>query len=115
MERDPTGMATHYFQDHDAFVTGRGGVQTIERIRRRGDGGIEAESHGRRFEIVVDSFWNTDAIDLGCLQLQGGGHRAITTDDDERSYSQTIEHATRLCDDLGGDDGAIARANFGDE
>ena len=69
VERDPAGVTSHDFDDHDAFVAGRSGVQSIERVHHFGDGRIETERHRRRFNIVVDRFWNADAIDARLLHL----------------------------------------------
>ncbi len=70
VQRDPAGMASHHFHHHDAFVTGRRGVQAIERVHHHRHRGIETERHGRGFEIVIDRFRNADAVDPGLLQLQ---------------------------------------------
>ena len=69
MQRDPAGMTPHHLEDHDAFVAGGRGVQPVERIHHGRDRGIETESHRRRFQIVVDGFWNADAIDASLLKL----------------------------------------------
>ena len=72
MERDPAGVPTHHFEHHDAFVTRGRRMQAIERIGHGRDRGIETEGHRRRLKIVVDRFWNADAIDARFLQLQRG-------------------------------------------
>src|SRR6185312_1605975 len=43
VQRDPAGVATHYFDHHDAPVTGRRGVHPIERVHYDCDSGIESE------------------------------------------------------------------------
>ena len=63
MQGNPASMPSHHFDDNRTFVTCRGGMQTIERVHYRCHGGIETEGHGRSFQIVVDGFWNTHAID----------------------------------------------------
>ena len=87
----------------------------VERIGHGGDRGIETESHRRRLEIVVDRFWNADAVDPSLLELQRGRHRAVAADDDERLDLQPIEDLARLLDHLRGDDRALAGADLGDK
>ena len=80
---DPAGVASHHFENHDAFMTGRGGMEPVERVHDRRDGGIETERHCRRLEVVVDCLGNADAIDAGVLELLRCRHRAVAPDDDE--------------------------------
>ena len=84
MQRDPTGVTSHDFHDHNALMTSCGGMKPIERIDDDIDSGIESEGHGRCFEIIVDCFRNADAIDAGLLQLLSCDHRAVAADDDQR-------------------------------
>src|SRR6266404_170991 len=62
VESNPAGVSAHDFDDHHAFVACGSSVQSVERIHHFGDRGIETERHGRRFNVVVDRFWNADAI-----------------------------------------------------
>src|ERR1700726_4882279 len=43
VKRDPAGVTPHRFNDHDAFVTCSGGVQTIERVHYHRAPGIKSE------------------------------------------------------------------------
>ena len=43
MERDPAGIAAHHFDDHDPAMRFGRGVQSIDRIGREVDCGIEPE------------------------------------------------------------------------
>ena len=115
MQGDPPGVPPHHFQNHDALVAGRSGVQAIERVGDCGDSRVEAECHGGSFEIVVDCLRDTDAINPGLFQLKSGRHRAITTHDDQRCDLQTIQHTARLFDYLSGHDRALAAAHLGHE
>jgi hypothetical protein len=43
MQSNPSGMTSHYFKDHHAFMRLRRGVQAIERIGGDVERGDEAE------------------------------------------------------------------------
>src|SRR5439155_17147373 len=90
LQSNPPAMAPHHFHHISAFVTCGRGMQSIERVHHRRDRGIETEGHGRRLKIVVDRLWNAYATDSSLLQLQGGRHRAIAPDDDERFDARFI-------------------------
>src|SRR2546423_5988365 len=115
MQRDPPGVASHYFQNHDALMTGRGRVQRIDRIHYGCDRGIKTESHRRRFEVVVDRFGNADAIDAALLQLKGCCHRPVAADDNESVDSEGLQHLARVSDNAGRDVSAIAAPDLDDE
>ncbi len=115
MKRDPAGVASHYFNNHHALVAGRRCVQAIERVHHFRDRGIEAECHRRRFNVIVDCFWNTDAIDARFLHLHRRGHRAVAADDDERFHVELVQNFFRARDHVAGNYRAISGADFGDE
>ena len=106
------GMTAHHFQNHDAFVTRCGGVQTVARISDCGDCRIETERARGGFKIVVDRFRNANAIDARFLQLQRSGHGAVAADDDQRFDAILFQNATRIGDHFGVDDGAFTGADL---
>src|SRR5690606_16793747 len=99
-EGDPSGVAAHDFENHDALVAFRSGVQAVEPIDDGGDRGVEAEGHGRGAEVVVDGFRHADDGPALTEKLEAGGERAVSTDDDERADFQLVHRALRLRHDL---------------
>src|SRR4029079_4542567 len=92
VQRDPAGVATHYFDHHDSPVTRRRGVHPIERVHYDCDSRIESERRRSGFDIVVDCLRNANAINAGFLQLLRGHHRPIATDNDQRLYMKLIQY-----------------------
>src|SRR5882724_3909182 len=115
MQCDPAGMASHHFENHDSLVTGCGRMQPIERIHYGRDGRIETERHRRRFQVVVDRFWNADAIDARLLQLKRCGHRPVAAYDYESVDFERPQHFARIRDDVGSNVPEIAGPNLDDE
>src|SRR5215471_14709711 len=62
---DPSGVAAHDFDHHDALMRFGGGVNAIDGFHRGVDGGVEAETEVGAAEIVVDGLGN--AHDLNAL------------------------------------------------
>jgi hypothetical protein len=88
---DPAGVAPHYFDHHDAPMTDRRGVQSIERVHHHIDRRIKSEGRRCCFKIVVDGLRDSDAIDTGFLQLLSGHHRPVAAHNDQRLYPKLIE------------------------
>lgn len=91
MEGKPPCVSTHDFDDHDAVVTCRGGVDAVERFGGDGDGGLEAEGDLGPPEVIVDGFGDTDAVDASVGERFGSGHGAIASDDDEGFDAMDVE------------------------
>jgi len=72
-EGDPSGVAAHHFEDHDAFVAFGSGVEAIEGVDDGGDGAVEAEGHGGGGEVVVDGFGDADDGPAFAVELEAGG------------------------------------------
>ena len=56
LQRDPSRVPSHHFNDNDPPMAGRRSVQPIQRVHHNINGRIETERGCRRFEIVVDRF-----------------------------------------------------------
>src|SRR6266550_1523103 len=108
-------MASHHLDDHYAAVTGRGGMQSVERVHHHVNGRIESERGRRSFKIVVDCFGDTDAIDAGFLQLLRRHQRAVTADNNQCFYLKLGQYFFRICNYLCGHNAAIAGAGLGYE
>ena len=72
VERDPTRMASHHFEHHDALVAGGRRVEPIHGISHTGDSRVEAERHRGGFQIVVNSLGHADDGDAFLVELERG-------------------------------------------
>src|SRR5438067_410373 len=115
VESDPARVPAHYFDDHHAFVTCGGGVQSVEGVHHFRHGGVETECHCRCFDVVVDRFRDADAIDAGLLHLHRGRHRTVPADNDERFDIESVQNRFCTRDDFTGDNRAVAGSDFSDE
>src|SRR5438552_5010858 len=115
MQRYPASVTSHHFDNHHPFVTRCCGVQTIKRVHHFRHSRIESERHRRRFDVVVDRFRDTDAIDARFLHLHGRRHRTVPADDDERFDAEFVQNFFRARDDFARDDCTITGADFGDK
>ena len=115
VEGDPAGMTTHDLEDHDAFMAVGGGVQAVESVHHRGDGGVESEGHGGRLEIVVNGLGHADHWHSFLLDLEGGGEGTITSDDNEGAHVESFEGGFGLVHDFGRDPLDVVLADDGDE
>jgi hypothetical protein len=112
---DPAGVAPHYFDHHDAPVTDRRGVQSIERVHHHIDRRIKSEGRRCCFEIVVDRLRDSDAIDTGFLQLLSGHHRAVATHNDQRSHAKLGQDPFGAGNDFCGHNRPVPRTDFRDK
>ena len=71
LKGNPSGVASHDFQNDHSFVAGGGGVEAVERLGHAFHSGIESKCHGSRFEIVVDGFWDADNGEAGFVKQLG--------------------------------------------
>src|SRR5439155_5319294 len=115
VQRDPAGMATHYFDHHDSPVTGCRSMHPIERVHYDSDSRVESECCRSGLEVVVDGFGNPDAIDASLLQLLRRDHRTIAADNDQRPYLKLIQYLLGTCNDVLRHNRPIAGADFGNK
>jgi hypothetical protein len=87
LQRDPSGVTSHHFDDNDTPMTSRRSVQPIQGVHHHINRRIETERGSRRFEIVVDRLRYANAVDPGLLQLLRGHQRPVATNNDQRSHS----------------------------
>ncbi len=80
VQRDPSGVAAHHLDDHDAAVRFRRGVQAVDRIRSERHRGVEAEAAGCAPDVVVDGLRHTDDGNALQIELVRNRQRAVTAD-----------------------------------
>lgn len=84
VERDPSRVASHELDHHDAVMRRGGRVDTIERLSRDVDRGLESEGDVRAVEVVVDGFGDPDAVESLVRDFLCDGHGAVTPNDHQR-------------------------------
>src|SRR5438477_2305326 len=77
LQRDPSRVPSHHFDNHDPPMAGGRSVQPIQRIYHHINGRVETERYRRGFEIVVNRLRYADAVDAGLLQLLRSHRRAV--------------------------------------
>ena len=88
MERDPSCIAAHHFNDHDSVVRFSGCMEAIDRFCCHSDRTVESDS-GRGFDnVVVDGFWYSDERNPTLVESVGDGERSVTANDNERIERQ---------------------------
>ena len=88
VEGDPTGVAPHDFDDHDAVMGFGGGVDAVDGVGCDVDGGVKAEGDVGGGEVVVDGFGDADDGQSFLRQFEADLLRAIASDDDEGVHAQ---------------------------
>lgn len=83
VEGDPTGVATHEFDNHHAMMRRCGGMDTVEGFGGNMDSRLEAEGDVGAIQIVVDCFGDADAVEAFIGDRLGDRHGAVAADDDE--------------------------------
>ena len=74
--RNPAGMTTHHFDDHDAVMRFRSGMQTIDGVGNDRNCGVESERVVSAADVVVDCLGNSDERELMLFAKDGGQPRA---------------------------------------
>ena len=115
MQCYPAGVTSHYFDNHNAPVTDRRGVQSIERVHHHVDRGIESKRRRCRFEVVIDGLRDSDAIDTGFLQLLCRDQRPVAADNDQCLYAKLVQDLFGARNDFFGHNRSIPRADFRDK
>jgi hypothetical protein len=92
VRRDPSGVAAHDLDDHDALVALGGGVQPLERLGHHLDRGGEADRHLGGLEVVVDRLGHADDLGRAALdELLAERHRAVAADHDQPAQIEPRE------------------------
>ena len=82
---DPARVAAHHLDDHHPVVALGGGVQSVDRVGRDLDGGVEAERHVGADDVVVDRLRHADdRQSVFLVQPAGDAERAVAADHDQR-------------------------------
>src|SRR5271167_2426099 len=83
VESDPSGVATHDLDHHDATVRMRGAVQAVNAVSGERDRGVEAERQRCGLEVVVDGLGHAHDTQPLLVKLVGDGEAAVATDGDD--------------------------------
>ena len=92
VERNPSGVAAHHFDDHDALVRFGGRVQAIDRVGREVDGRVEPEAVRGADDVVVDRLWHADDGDAALAELVCDREGAVAADHDQRVEPDLVKH-----------------------
>src|ERR1700733_7910337 len=83
MQCDPPRVATHHLDDQDPVVTLGGGMETVDRLGRDAQRGVEAERHVGGPEVVVDRLRYADDVHALAVQSVGDTEGVLTPDRDQ--------------------------------
>ena len=83
VERDPSGMAPHDFDDDNAVVRFGGGVDAVDGAGGDVDRGIEAKGEVGAGEIVVDGLGDADHFDAVLMEFGRDGKRVVAANRDQ--------------------------------
>src|ERR1051326_3762464 len=108
-------MPSHDLDNNDTSMTGRCSVQAVQRVHHDVNSGIETERSRCRFEVVVDSPRNTDAVDPGFLKLLRSHQRTIPSNDYQCSHPEIFQNLSGVPNNLDRHYSPIARADLGSE
>ena len=89
MKRDPSGVAAHDFDEHNAMMTFRGGVKTVDGLSSDDQRGVEAKRDFSGIEIVVDGFGNADDVDALVEEIARNVLRTVATGDNHGVDTET--------------------------
>ena len=101
VQGDPSGVASHHFDDDDALVGFGSRVQPVDRIGCELHGGVESEAARRPDDVVVDGLGNADDRNPLQVELVRDAERSVAADDDERVEAHLVEgvdDAVRIVD-----------------
>ena len=101
-ERDVAARASHHLDQEEPLVRGRGVADTVDRLERGVDGGVEADREVRPVHVVVDRPGHTRHLHplLGREQRRAV-KRPFATDDDEPLDPRALEDRRRAGTPLG--------------
>ena len=102
-EGDPTGVAAHDLDDHDAVMGFGSGVNFVDRVGGGVERGVKSEGDLGGGEIVVDGFRNADDLHAFEEEFVGDFHGAIATDGDDGVNAEFGGIGEDLVGDVAGD------------
>ena len=88
VQRDPSRIPAHHFDDHDAAMRFRRGVQAVDRVRGDMQRGIEAERNFRGGQVVVDGLGHSHNWNSQAAEIARDGERAVAADGDDGVHAQ---------------------------
>ena len=97
-QSDPANVAPHHFDQHDAVMRLRRGVDLVDGFGSGVQRGIETEGHFGGAEVVVNGLGHANHRQATAMQIQSDLLRAVTAHHDERVQAQStgvVEHALR--------------------
>ena len=83
LQRDPAGIASHDFDSHDPVMRFGGGVDFVDRIGGRVQGGVKAEGHVGGGQVVIDGLRNPYQLHAFPGKLQGDFLGAVPANCDD--------------------------------
>ncbi|MGC4082396.1 MAG: hypothetical protein QM736_09890 [Vicinamibacterales bacterium] len=92
VQRNPSRIAPHHFDDDDAAMCFGGGVKPVDCIGRERDGGVESEAVRRTDDVVVDRLRYADERNPLLKELVRDAERAVAADADQRVEPHLLEH-----------------------
>ena len=88
MKRDPSGIAAHHFDQHDAMMAFGGGVQAVNGIGGDVQGGVKAKGNLGGGEVVVNRLGHADDMQALAPEIAGDAQRAVSPNDDQSIQAQ---------------------------
>src|ERR1041385_5175044 len=89
-------MPSHDLDDHDAFMAFGGRVDLVDRVRRRGNGGVEPERRHGPADVVVDGLRHANDRQSLLQQRVRDPERAVAADRNERVEAVRAERVEQL-------------------
>src|SRR5208282_2889393 len=80
VESNPTGIAAHDFDEHDAVVAFWGGVKAVDGFGGDDECGIEAEGDFGGVQIIVDGLGDTHNVHALAEKIARDMLRAVAAD-----------------------------------
>ena len=84
LDRNPSRIAAHDLNSHDAVMGFGGGVNLVNRVGGGLQGGVEAEGDISRAKVVVDGLGNAYQFHALSEKIQADLLRAVTPNGDDR-------------------------------
>ena len=82
VQRDPSRIAAHHFDDHHAAVRFGRGVQAVNRVRGDVQRGVETERDLRGGQVVVDGLGHSHNWNSQATEIARDGQSAVAADGD---------------------------------
>ena len=87
MKCDPAGVPSHDLQDHDPLMTGRRGMESIQRVGGAGNRAVETERKRGRGQIIVNGLWHSHHGNAKFMKLLSDRQGPISTNADQTTQA----------------------------